>query len=97
MMTPEEMLLSIKQTIRTHLSDPSYRLFLFGSRATGTARKFSDVDVGIEGRTPVSPTALANIQEALEESDIPCNVDIVDFSQTSDRFRSFAKKYALPL
>lgn len=96
-MTDATTLVFIKKTLRNYLPDPSYRLFLFGSRATGTARKFSDVDVGIEGRRPVSPTALMNIQEALEESDIPYKVDIVDFSQTSDRFRSFAKKYARPL
>lgn len=97
MKQPDENLRFIKQTLRAHLPDPSYRLFLFGSRATGTARRFSDVDVGIEGPKPVSPTALMNIQEALEESDIPYKVDVVDFAQTSDRFRALAKKYALLL
>ncbi len=96
-MTDTATLSFIKQTLRAHLPDPSYRLFLFGSRATGTARRFSDVDVGIEGPKPVSSTILMNVQETLEESDIPFKVDVVDFSQTSDRFRLLAKKYSLPL
>lgn len=96
-MNDETTLSFIKQTLRAHLPDPSYRLFLFGSRATNTARKFSDVDVGIEGPKPVSSTILMNVQETLEESDVPFKVDVVDFFHTSDRFRALAKKYAQPL
>ena len=39
--------------IRCHLPDPAYRVFLFGSRATGTAGERSDIDIGIDGPAPV--------------------------------------------
>lgn len=37
--------------IRRHVPDPAYRLFLFGSRATGSTGERSDIDIGIEGRS----------------------------------------------
>jgi predicted nucleotidyltransferase len=52
--------------IRRHLPDPAYRVFLFGSRAMGSASERSDIDIGIEGPAPVSRTALAAIHGELE-------------------------------
>ena len=40
--------------IRRHLSDPTNRVFLLGSRATGSAGERSDIDIGIEGPVPVA-------------------------------------------
>ena len=56
-MTNDETLKTIRTIIRSHVPDPSYRLFVFGSRATGTARKFSDMDIGIQGDKPVPSAA----------------------------------------
>src|SRR6201987_4640446 len=44
--------------IRRHLRDPVYRIFLFGSRAAGSAAECSDIDIGIEGPVPVPRAAL---------------------------------------
>ncbi|KKU80769.1 hypothetical protein A2875_04845 [Candidatus Gottesmanbacteria bacterium RIFCSPHIGHO2_01_FULL_46_14] len=90
---PDEALLFIKKTLRTHLPDPSYRFFLFGSRVTGYARRFSDFDIGIEGETPVSPNTMGVIKEELEESNLPYKVDIVDFSTVDPEFRNLALKH----
>jgi predicted nucleotidyltransferase len=54
--------------IRRHLPDPAYRIFLFGSRATGSAAERSDIDIGIEGPAPVPRSALAAIHDELEEA-----------------------------
>ena len=35
--------------IRRHVPDRAYRVFPFGSRATGSADERSDIDIGIEG------------------------------------------------
>ena len=45
--------------IRRYLPDPAYRVFLFGSRVTGSGGERSDIDIGIEGPAPVARTALA--------------------------------------
>jgi Nucleotidyltransferase domain len=49
--------------IRGHVPDTSYRVVLFGLRATGSAGERSDIDIGIEGPTPVSRAALAAIHD----------------------------------
>lgn len=41
---PDEALQFIKKTLHTHLPDPSYRFFLFGSRVIGDAHPYSDFD-----------------------------------------------------
>jgi predicted nucleotidyltransferase len=53
------------RVIRRHLPDPAYRIFLFGSRATGAAGESADIDIGIEGPAPVPRSALAAIEDEL--------------------------------
>lgn len=80
----------IKDTIRKYLPDESYKIFIFGSRAEKTNRKWSDVDVGIEGPKGIPWGIIENIKEELENSRIPYRVDVVDFKQASDSFRKVA-------
>ena len=63
------------------------RLFLFGSRARGAAHRTSDIDVAVLPEAPLIPGALARLREALEESDIPYRVEIIDLSTVSEAFR----------
>lgn len=84
----------IKETIFKHFSPAEYEVFLFGSRAKGNNRKWSDYDIGILGKTKtkIPYGILTKVESELEESDIPYKVDIVDFTQISDRFKSVALK-----
>lgn len=75
--------------IRQYLSDPEFRVFVFGSRVKGNSQKFSDVDVGIEGSRPVEQKIMYKIKDELEESDLPYFVDVVDFAVADP---SFTKK-----
>ena len=83
---------TIKDIISKHLDMTDYHVFLFGSRAEGTGRKFSDVDIGIEGKKPVPSSKMVQIKDEFEESDLPFTVDVVDFSTVSPRFKKTAKK-----
>lgn len=80
----------IKKIIFQFLDPNEYQVFIFGSRATGKAKKFSDYDVGIFGKKPAPWRILAAIEEALEESDLPYKVDVVDFSLVSAGFKKVA-------
>lgn len=80
----------IKEIIFRFLDPKKYQVFIFGSRATGKAKKYSDYDVGILGKKPVPWDILAEIEEMFEESDLPYKVDIVDFSLVSSDFRKMA-------
>ena len=80
----------IKKIIFNFLNPLEYRVFIFGSRITGKAKKFSDYDVGILGERPVPWKILALIEEAFENSDLPFNVDVVDFFLVSKKFQKIA-------
>lgn len=53
------------------------RVVLFGSRAKGTHKPGSDVDLAIEG-TEVEISTLLRLQNALESSDLPYFFDVLN-------------------
>jgi len=64
-------------------------IYLFGSRATGKARPYSDVDIALnhDGH-PISAEIMEKIRVGFEFSDLPYKVDIVDLSAISDSFHT---------
>jgi predicted nucleotidyltransferase len=78
--------------VRRHVPDPAYRVFLFGSRAAGSAAERSDIDIGIEGPAPVPHSALAAIQDELDEAPTLYTIDVVDFTCVPDKFRRVARQ-----
>jgi nucleotidyltransferase substrate binding protein (TIGR01987 family) len=58
------------------------RPVVFGSRADGTARRYSDIDLGFAGE-PLSAPRLALLAEAFEDSELPYRVDIVNLARGS--------------
>lgn len=82
--------------IRRHLPDPAYRVFLFGSRAAGSATERSDIDIGVEGPAPVPHSALAAIQDELEEAPTLYTIEVVDFTRVPEKFRMVAR-HRVPL
>ncbi len=89
---PTEAARFAASVVRRHLSDPAYRVFLFGSRATGSARDRSDIDIGTEGPAPVPREALAAIHEEIEEAPTLYSIDVVDFKRLPEKFRQVARK-----
>jgi len=87
----------IKKIVFTYLDPKTDKAFIYGSRATGGDRKFSDVDIGIVSKRRLDTITLSDIEEAFEESDIPYTVDVVDFSKVTNRFRNLALQKILPL
>ena len=80
----------IKKIIYRFLDPKKYQIFIFGSRASGRAKKYSDYDIGIWGKRRLPSEIKVFIEEALENSDLPVKVDIVDFSLVSPGFRKIA-------
>jgi predicted nucleotidyltransferase len=67
------------------LSGKSCRVYLFGSRAAGTAQPTSDFDVAVLAEEDLR-RELSLAREMLEESNIPFKVDVVDLRQTAPAF-----------
>lgn len=79
------------------MRDPAYRVFLFGSWASGEARERSDIDIGIEGPGPVDPEAMLEIRAACETLPTLYTIEVVDFAQVAPDFRKEAKSRVLEL
>jgi len=77
----------IRGILRRHLPDGA-RAFVFGSRAHGGARQYSDLDLAVEWDRPLGLALLGEVAEALSESDLPYKVDIVDLATVEPGFRT---------
>jgi predicted nucleotidyltransferase len=89
---PDEVARYAAEIVRRHVPDPAYRVFLFGSRAIGTAHDRSDIDIGIEGPAPVPRAALTAIEDELDEAPTLYTIEIVDFARVSETFRQVARE-----
>lgn len=84
----------IKSVIDKYLND--YELFLFGSRAKGNARKYSDVDIAISAND-FSEEIKNKITFELENSTLPYKVDIADLNNISKTFKNSIKSSMIKL
>ena len=66
---------------------PAADVRLFGSRARGTPKPYSDLDLVIMGDTPTPLSTLGQLQEAFACSDLPWRVDVVDWANTAPEFQ----------
>lgn len=87
----------VREVVRGHLPDPEYRVFLFGSRASGRARERSDWDIGILGPEDVPGHVMASIHDDLDELPTLHRFDLVDLHSVSETFRRQALKEVRPL
>ena len=82
--------------LQIHLP-PATQAWVFGSRATGTARRYSDLDLALEGEKPVDPGVLGNITEALSLSDLPYKVDVIDLRAVDPAFQAIVEREMIAL
>lgn len=87
----------LQDIVKKRIDQNEYKVFIFGSRAEGTGRKFSDVDLGIYGSKEVPLGVLATLKEDLDDSTFPFTVDVVDFSRVTADFKKIALQSIIPL
>jgi predicted nucleotidyltransferase len=91
--TSEEIESSVVAIIRRHMSaGMRYKVFLFGSRATGCETERSDHDVGIEAEGNIPFGVLSEIRLEVDELPTLRKVDVVDFARVSAAFKAVAKE-----
>lgn len=66
---------------------PDREVRVFGSRVTGKAKPFSDLDLAIMGDEPLSLETRAWLEEAFSESELPWKVDVLDWAVTDNHFK----------
>ena len=72
--------------LRAHLPQHT-KAWVFGSRATGRARRHSDLDLAIDAGRRLTLDEIAELAEAFSDSDLPYKVDLVDWHEIDDRWR----------
>ena len=78
------------EIVNTVLSKYPYDFYAFGSRAKGSPKRFSDLDLCFFDHIPWN--IQAHIEEDFEESDLPYKVDLVDWNICDETFQNLIKK-----
>lgn len=76
--------------LRRHVPDCEVRAF--GSRATWTAKDYSDLDLAVVGKEKLSSKILFALKEDFQESNLPFRVDVLDWNSISKEFRKVIEK-----
>jgi predicted nucleotidyltransferase len=82
---PPDQLDQVRAIVRRHLQRGE--VYAFGSRVSGRARRFSDLDLMIKREAAVPWQTLADLRESFEASTLPILVDVVDWNACSETFR----------
>lgn len=101
-MTKDELPRSLLSAVERALEGPlagyrPLRVFLFGSRADGTAGPRSDYDIGVDAGRPLSARDLTETRETFDAAPLLARVDVVDFARVDDGFRNHALRATLIL
>ena len=83
----------VRSALRRHV--PDREVLAFGSRATWTAKDYSDLDLAVIGEEPLSLRTVSALDEALGDSDLPFKVDVVDWASTDESFRAVIRRHAV--
>ena len=67
---------------------PECEASAFGSRVTGKAKPYSDLDIVLLGPARLPFGRLAALREAFAESKLPIRVDVLDWHALSEPFRN---------
>ena len=86
----------IQDILAEHLS-PGTGVWVFGSRATDPAWRYTDLDLAIDAGRRLTIDERAILAEAFSESDLPYRVDVVDRQSIDECFRGIIAAQRLPL
>ena len=77
---------------------PDARVWVYGSRVKGRARRYSDLDLMLDaGGQPIPLNVMGDLDEDFDESNLPIIVDLHDMALTDARFLERVRKDFLPL
>ena len=83
----------IKRTIVEFASElHGYKVFLFGSRVSGSSKRGSDFDVGVLGKSPLPLKTFFAIEDAFDKLPTLYQIDWVDLNKVNQQFLEQALK-----
>ena len=81
--------------LEKHLSGIQVRVY--GSRARGKAKPFSDLDLCLMNEQPLSFDQICTLMDAFSESDLPFTVDVTQWAVASGEMRRRIEREAVVL
>jgi len=66
---------------------PGHEVRVFGSRAHGHPKAYSDLDLVIMAETPIPMATMGQLQDAFANRDLPWRVDVIEWASTSPEFQ----------
>lgn len=86
----------VKDILQLHLPAKA-NVWVFGSRATGKVKPYSDLDLAVDIGVTIPIVLSAKLNDAFDESPLPFKVDIVDWQSISESFRKKINDDRIPL
>jgi predicted nucleotidyltransferase len=85
---PVEQLEIVKQILKKHLPT-GMEVWVFGSRATGTAKEYSDLDIALQSENGqrLEFELMVKLMDDFVESELPFKVDVIDYNAASGIFK----------
>jgi len=77
----------VKDIITSIINDQNLKIYVFGSRATGKARKYSDLDIALDLKIEIDSKKMSKIATELENTTIPYKIDVVDLNAITENFK----------
>ena len=79
-----------REIIRAILAQfcPNAEVWVFGSRATGKAQRYSDIDLLIKMAEKIPFNQMFLLKDAFAESNLVFKVDVIDWHRTTPEFRA---------
>jgi predicted nucleotidyltransferase len=85
------LLAQVKEILKQYV--PEAEIWVFGSRVTGSAKDYSDLDLVVLGKEKLPQKQYYQLQEAFQESELPIRVDVLDWHRITPAFRKNIKKH----
>jgi len=77
-----------KKLLKMELEGTNSKVYVFGSRADGTAREYSDLDLAIDFNGQKIPNEIKyELKNFFDASNMKIRVDIVDLNAISESFK----------
>lgn len=87
---PPKHLLLVKKILAQHT--PSCEVRAFGSRVSGNAKPYSDLDLAFLCANALPQAQLFALQIAFEDSELPIKVDVLDWHSIPAEFQALISK-----
>jgi predicted nucleotidyltransferase len=83
-LAPEQLAI-VRRLLTAHVPECEARAF--GSRVTGNAKPYSDLDLALLGPARLPIGRVAALREAFQESELAIRVDVIDWHAIAQSFR----------